>query len=62
MGHNFINIISIKNSFRKMAQALMDQKGYEETIKENDMKRNQIQGFRVNIQANSNPFPDAIWR
>jgi hypothetical protein len=25
------------------------------------MERNQIQGFRVNIQANSNPFPDDFW-
>ena len=25
------------------------------------MKRNQIQGFRVNIQANSNPFPNDFW-
>ena len=26
------------------------------------IKRNQIQGFRVNIQANSNSFPDAVWK
>jgi hypothetical protein len=26
------------------------------------MEQNQIQGFRVNIQANSNPFPDAVWK
>jgi hypothetical protein len=26
------------------------------------MERNEILNFRVNIQANSNPFPDAVWK